>query len=154
MEIIAHFVWAKVDRRGPDECWPWLGGYNKRGGHGVAYVGNGKSMSAHKAVYTLMVAPVPPGLVLDHVVCQNPICVNPAHCEPVTQQVNVQRGRVGAANKARCAAITHCPQGHEYTPENTKMGKLKNGHMARQCRECGRIRTRAWVARRKAQQQG
>jgi hypothetical protein len=32
---------------------------------------------------------------------------------------------------------THCPQGHEYTPENTKLIKsTKPGHTKRQCRKC------------------
>lgn len=33
---------------------------------------------------------------------------------------------------------THCPQGHEYSPENTRV--RKNGH--RDCRECARIAAR------------
>lgn len=35
---------------------------------------------------------------------------------------------------------SHCPQGHEYTPENT--GRDNRG--ARFCRECTRIRARAY----------
>ena len=32
---------------------------------------------------------------------------------------------------------THCPQGHEYTPENTKLIKsTQPGHFKRQCRAC------------------
>ena len=32
---------------------------------------------------------------------------------------------------------THCPHGHEYTPENTKLIKsTKPGHFKRQCRAC------------------
>lgn len=32
---------------------------------------------------------------------------------------------------------THCPQGHAYTPENTKLAKsTKPGHFKRQCRKC------------------
>ncbi len=79
-----------------------------------------------------------------------PHCVNPAHMEPVTQAENVQRGRVSEANRARNAAITHCPHGHEYTPENTRMIKLKTGYMARACRTCERIRNRVAAAKRKA----
>lgn len=141
MEIIARFVWAKVDRKGPDECWPWLGGKNSSGaGHGVAYVGNGRSMSAHRAVYQLMVRPLSPREVVDHL-CRNPICVNPDHLEPVTQKTNVARGRVGETNKARGAAITHCPQGHEYTPANTYVyHQAKTGKTMRQCRSCKRRR--------------
>lgn len=38
---------------------------------------------------------------------------------------------------------THCPHGHEYTPENTKYGK--NG--GRWCRACARAATSAWEKR-------
>lgn len=145
-EIIAHYVWKNVDRRGDDECWPWLAGYNKRGGHGVAYIGNQKSMSAPRAVYQLMVRPLDRDEELDHL-CRNPICVNPAHLEPVTHLVNVRRGRAGATTRARCASITHCPQGHEYSPGNTRLGKLQNGYVARSCRTCSMARASVSNAR-------
>lgn len=142
-EIVARHVWKHVVVGGPDECWPWLGARNKRGGHGVAYIGHQRSMAAHRAVYQLVIGPIPRELVTDHL-CRNPWCVNPAHIEPVTQLENVRRGRAGDASRARCAAVTHCPQGHEYTIENTKLALLGNGYLARQCRECGRVRCREY----------
>jgi hypothetical protein len=43
---------------------------------------------------------------------------------------------------------THCPHGHEYTPENTKLIKsTKPGHFKRQCRAC-----KAMTAKRLSQQ--
>lgn len=101
VEIDAAYVWRRVEVRDAHECWPWLGNRNQRGGHGVAYIGAGRSMSAHRAVYQIVNGPVDEGLVLDHVVCQHPWCVNPMHCEPVTQLVNVRRGGVSAANRRR-----------------------------------------------------
>jgi len=44
---------------------------------------------------------------------------------------------------AKNAAVTHCPDGHDYTEENTMM---KNG--TRQCRKCGRIRYQKWYTRK------
>lgn len=32
--------------------------------------------------------------------------------------------------------VTHCPSGHEYTPDNTKVGKRGNGRTFRICRTC------------------
>jgi hypothetical protein len=37
---------------------------------------------------------------------------------------------------------THCVHGHEYTPENTRMAGT-----VRRCRECNRIKCRAWKLR-------
>jgi hypothetical protein len=40
---------------------------------------------------------------------------------------------------------THCDHGHEFTPENTYM-RIGSRH----CRECMRVRSRAYMARRRA----
>jgi group I intron endonuclease len=45
------------------------------------------------------------------------------------------REKITAATRARAALITHCPQGHEYTEENTRTNKKGK----RQCKECARI---------------
>lgn len=39
---------------------------------------------------------------------------------------------------------THCPQGHEYSEENTHIYTKKNGVVGRQCKTCSRERTKAW----------
>lgn len=38
---------------------------------------------------------------------------------------------------------THCPAGHEYTPENTWVYKNSNGGPKRMCKTCSRKRSRA-----------
>jgi hypothetical protein len=45
----------------------------------------------------------------------------------VTHLENVHRGKRGN--------VTHCPQGHEYTPENTRT-MMARGKPARYCRIC------------------
>lgn len=43
---------------------------------------------------------------------------------------------IAAAARRKAAAITHCPFGHEYTPENTY---IIPGDGSRTCRECHKI---------------
>lgn len=108
--------------RGPlsSVCWEWEGARDRLGYGRVSAKTYGGPM-AHKVIYEVLVGPVPNGLELDHL-CSNPPCYNPAHLEPVTHAENVRR----AARR-----ITHCPQGHKYTDENTKIRRGK-----RECRVC------------------
>jgi hypothetical protein len=52
---------------------------------------NKKALAAHRVAWTLYVGEVPRGLVLDHL-CENTMCVNVKHLEPVTRAENVRRG--------------------------------------------------------------
>ena len=110
-------------------CWLWLG--SKNGHYGTVY--RGKNIRAHRVAYEELVGPIPHGLTIDHL-CRNTVCINPAHMEPVTASENARRMNE-AANPKR--ALTHCPHGHEYTPENTY---LSNGGRWRKCRACGLTR--------------
>lgn len=53
------------------------------------------------------------------------------------------RSKMRLAQKAAAAARTHCPKGHEYTPENVYMGK-KLGD--KRCKACNRERVAAIYA--------
>lgn len=107
--------WSKVDKRSANECWNWQHAMIS-GGYGQARHIRFSTNLAHRIAYELMIGPIPNGLHLDHL-CRNRRCVNPAHLEPVTARENLLRGIGWAAKNAR---KTHCPKGHEYTPENTK----------------------------------
>jgi hypothetical protein len=80
--------WSKTEKRGPDECWPWLGNLNRRG-YGFFRLGP-THIQAHRYAYQLLVAAIPKGLTIDHLCC-NIICVNPAHMEVVTRAENSRR---------------------------------------------------------------
>jgi hypothetical protein len=74
--------WAKVERQGEDECWPWRG---KISGGGYGYIrANGKDKLAHRVVYEFVVGAIPAGHSLHHI-CQTTNCVNPAHLRPLLQ---------------------------------------------------------------------
>ena len=118
-----------------DYCWEWNGSKNtSKKGYGRITV-LGVRWLAHRYAYTLLVGDIPDGLELDHVVCRNTMCVNPAHLEPVTSIEHDRRSDHGAYNRIK----THCSHGHGYTSDNTRTDK--NGR--RHCRQCERERRRA-----------
>lgn len=143
--------WAKVDRRGDDECWPWKAGTFGSGYGHFSYERFGGGSTAHRFAYELLVGPIPDGLELDHLChtqavvegacgggdeCPHRRCVNPAHLEPVDRHTNVARGNHQTAVNMR---KTECLRGHDLTdPANLK--PTKSG--ARQCRECSNMHRR------------
>ena len=108
MAETAERFWSKVDRRGLDECWEWLGAKLVKGyGHfflgGTRQEGNRRWVLAHRFAYEELVGPIPDGLDLDHL-CRNVGCCNPAHLEPVSRSVNLLRG-VGVGGDRRSASF-------------------------------------------------
>jgi len=144
---------AKVDNsHGPEACWHWKATI---GGEGYGQFHDGtRNVKAHRYAYELEHGPIAAGLVVDHtchndsgctaVPCDHRKCCNPAHLEAVTQKINSIRGRSGEHQ----ARKTHCPKGHEYTPENILS---RRGYPTyRGCRECSRIANRKYQSKRKA----
>ena len=143
---LARFF-GKVDKNGPisgrrpdlGPCWIWkpLAG---AGGYGW-FTDSGKTRLAHRAAYELLVAPIPPGLTIDHL-CFVRQCVNPSHLEAVTLAENVRRAKGWEAGAAFNRNKTRCPAGHPYSGRNLAVRSDGSRH----CRECQRLR----VARRRA----
>lgn len=78
--------WAKVDRRGPGECWPWLAGRFIQTGYGQFWAGakgasgNCVTTGAHRYSWELANGRQieDPRTLVRHS-CHNRACVNPAH---------------------------------------------------------------------------
>lgn len=118
-------------------CWNWCAtcGHN---GYGQFWFKHANRL-AHRISYLIFKGEIPDGLTIDHL-CKNVKCVNPAHLEAVTIGENLLRGETFQGKNAR---KTHCPHGHEYTPENTRVHEGK-----RYCRKCCCINQRNYRARK------
>ncbi|MBN9687145.1 MULTISPECIES: HNH endonuclease signature motif containing protein [unclassified Corallococcus] len=85
---MADRFWAKVDRTNASGCWEWQGARLKSGGYGAFRIGD-KTVRASRLAWELTHGPVPEGLIVRHLACDNPPCCNPAHLALGTMQDNV-----------------------------------------------------------------
>jgi len=112
-------------------CIEWQGARNAAG-YGKTKV-DGVDQYAHRVAYGL--DRIPAGLLVLHH-CDNPPCVNRGHLFLGTYQDNyddmIAKGRWLSGN----ATKTHCPRGHEYNEENTRVYAGR-----RFCRACDNARS-------------
>jgi hypothetical protein len=139
----ARFL-SHIDQDGPiirpelGPCWVWKLGRD-RDGYGLFNM-SGRQWRAPRAAWTLLVAPIPDGLLICHR-CDNPGCVRPEHLflgdHGVNQRDKLVKGRNTNDQK------THCKHGHPFDEANTYFRKNRSG---RACKAC----LRAHGRRRKA----
>lgn len=67
----------KVERLGPDDCWPWKAARDADG-YGQFNIGNGVMRRAHRIAFALSNGSTPSDRLVCHT-CDNPPCCNPAH---------------------------------------------------------------------------
>jgi hypothetical protein len=80
--------WAQVDKRGPDECWPWIGPTWSDGLDYGRFTVNKHNYRAHRLAYELT-----NNIKLESAVhilhsCDNPPCCNPGHLSEGTRADN------------------------------------------------------------------
>lgn len=85
----AQRFWSQVDKRGPDECWPWMAGVNvRRDGYGRFWIKR-REYRTNRMAYWLHYEIDPGQNDVCHR-CDNPPCCNPAHLFQGTRAVNLQ----------------------------------------------------------------
>jgi hypothetical protein len=140
--------WEKVEiGGGPEgECWIWTGMLMSGGTYGFFTVGssaNGtkRKVSAHRWAYQYLIGPIPEDRPdLDHSVCHVKQCVNPWH---VTPRTNSEHAHQEDSMAGILAAKTHCPHGHPYSEENTRVRiRVRANRISRdrECWQCHRAR--------------
>lgn len=67
-------------------CWIWTGAVSKAG-YGLCNSEKKKTASAHRVSYEAFVGEIPEGKIIAHI-CDNPLCVNPAHLWLATHKEN------------------------------------------------------------------
>lgn len=123
--------------RSMSDCHLWTGRVTSMG-YGV----EGRELAHRLAWARANHRSIPEGMVIHHD-CENKLCVNPDHLRCVSHAEHNRLHLNAGSWYERQRAKTHCPHGHEYTPENTK---VKRGR--RHCRECMRVYNRAYQGRR------
>ena len=111
------------------DCHWWIGCWAGRG-YGRMIV-DGKKKYAHRLSYEINQGVVPEDMCVCHR-CDNVMCVNPEHLFLGTHADNMRdMAEKGRAIGGMQPKKTHCPQGHEYSEENTYVY-----NNTRKCRIC------------------
>ena len=97
--------WSKVEKRGADECWPWMAAVRRKDEGYGAFWFKGRHHPAPRIAAILSGATVPLGFVVCHR-CDNPRCCNPAHLFIGRPQDN-DADRVAKGRQAKGARNGH-----------------------------------------------
>lgn len=123
MESVEKRFRNKVEKT--RECWLWMG--CKSHGYGRFRVA-GRTVFAHRWAFEQAYGVIPKGIDVLHL-CDTPACVRHDHLYLGTDSENMLDAvAAGTHNETR---KTHCPQGHPYDEENTRLYQGR-----RHCKRC------------------
>lgn len=93
----------------PGQCWEWQGATCQHsGGYGMFRIrchSGPRTAKPHRVAWTILKGPIPDGLVIDHITCNNRRCCNPDHMRVVTQSVNASRvAELAPVNCTKCGS--------------------------------------------------
>lgn len=122
--------WRKVDKRGAEECWPWLASVRrKEEGYGAFWL-DGRHQPANRVALLLSGRAVPAGMVACHR-CDNPRCCNPSHLFVGTPGDNnadkVAKLRHARGQKHGCAKLSDAAVAEIVSSRPNGSKRLPNG---------------------------
>jgi hypothetical protein len=139
----AERFWPKVDKRGPDECWPWNKTITANGCGVFMSKATGKKTVyiAYRVAWYLANGRQPIALVCHH--CDNRECCNPDHLFEGNQRDNMRD--MNAKKRAWFQRVTHCRHGHPLSGDNVRV----NCAGSRVCQTCRRATNKRHRERKK-----
>jgi len=130
-------------------CWRWKKSIDAKG-YAVMKI-HQVSVKMHRWSYEHFIGPIPTEETVDHVChnddvscaggteCLHRRCVNPAHLDLCSSVENSRRGKSRRWHVDKGIKPSHCPRGHEFTPDNT-VAYGPDGRY-RICRTCNNARS-------------
>lgn len=134
-------MWSDV----PCKLWPGKPSVDGYGRTSRTVDGVRTMWLVHRLAWVEAHGPIPEGMFVCHH-CDTRACYEVEHLFLGTHQDNMD-DMLSKGREARGARKTHCPQGHEYTTENTHV--RPGPGLRRVCLACNRERCRRYGKKRK-----